>query len=79
MTVPTHLVHNVDNVSVGSTVLLQKTLNGGTRGGSVGDGEVTLGVLVLGVDDDEHRVLGGRGRGRDASELTERFGLGHFG
>ena len=55
------LVHDVHNFSTGVSVLLQKRCDGFAGLWRVGDLQLTLRVLVLGVNDDES-AIGGLGR-----------------
>lgn len=72
------VVDDVDDGGLGGAVLVEEGLNHLARVLDTGDLELSLGVLVLGVDDDKDRVRR-RGRGGlDADEGAERGGS-HFG
>lgn len=70
-------MHDVDDLSAILAVLLEEVLDVLARGLDVLNLERALGVLVLGVDDDQNRILGAGRGGRDTGELAERLGLGH--
>lgn len=71
------LVQDVDYGGLGGTVLLEEGGNHLARLLDVGDGELALGILILGVDDDKGAV-GGRGsRRRHANDGSEGLSRGH--
>lgn len=67
------IVDNMDNVSVGSSVLFEESLDDLARGLDVGHGELALGVLVLRINDDQGAILCGCSGRRDADNLAERL------
>lgn len=71
------LVDDMDHMAVCCSILGEDAGNHFSRRLDVGDLELTLGVFVLGVDDDEGGVTGAGCGGWCAEDLAEREG-GHF-
>lgn len=70
-------VDDVDDGGAGGAVLGQEGGDDGARGLEAREAEFPLGVLVLGVDDDEDAVAGGCGRGLHPDDGAEGgHGLG---